>query len=197
MSKKILLFLCKGFEAYEASVFTDVFGWNTYYGQGEVEVVTAGFRPEIKACWNFTVKPEILYDDIDIDEFDALALPGGFEEEGFYDDAFDENLIQLIQAFHLQKKTIASVCVGAIPVGKSGILKGKQATTYDLFDNHRRGQLSDFGAKVLIKDIVVQNNIITSTGPATAIDVALLLLELFTSKENMETVKHYMRFKNV
>lgn len=195
MSKKILLFLCKGFEAYEASVFTDVFGWNTYYGDGGVEVVTAGFREEVKACWNFTVKPEILIDDIKIEEYDALAIPGGFEEEGFYQDAFDKNFIQLIQAFHLQHKIIASVCVGAIPVGKSGILKGKQATTYDLFDNHRRGQLSGFGAKVLDKDIVVDGNIITSTGPATAVDVALKLLEMFTSQENVEIVSHYMRFK--
>jgi len=196
MSKKILLFLCKGFEAYEASVFTDVFGWNNYYGDGGIKVVTVGFRKEVEACWNFRVKPELLYESMNIEDYDALAIPGGFEEEGFYDDAFDERFIQLIQAFHLQHKIIASVCVGAIPVGKSGILKGMQATTYDLFDNHRRGQLSGFGANVLDRDIVVENNIITSTGPATAIDVALLLLEMFTSKENKNAVKQYMRFKN-
>lgn len=194
MSKKVLLFLCKGFEAYEASVFTDVFGWNNYYGAGGIEVVTVGFRNEIKACWNFTVKPEILFDDINIDEFDALAIPGGFEEEGFYEDAFDDNFIQLIQAFHLQKKIIASVCVGAIPIGKSGILKDKPATTYDLFNNHRRGQLADFGAKVMDKHIVFENNIITSTGPGTAIPVALTLLKKLTSKQNMELIKQYMRF---
>jgi 4-methyl-5(b-hydroxyethyl)-thiazole monophosphate biosynthesis len=197
MPKKILLFLCKGFEAYEASVFTDVFGWNNYYGSGGVEVLTAGFQNEIKACWNFTVKPEILYDDINIDKFDALAIPGGFEEEGYYQDAFDERFIQLIQAFHLQKKTIASVCVGAIPLGKSGILINNKATTYDLFENHRRGQLANFGVKVLDKSIVVDNHIITSTGPSTAIDVAFKLLEMLTTQKNMETVSYYMRFKSV
>ena len=30
--KKILLLLANGFEAYEASVFTDVFGWNRSRG---------------------------------------------------------------------------------------------------------------------------------------------------------------------
>jgi 4-methyl-5(b-hydroxyethyl)-thiazole monophosphate biosynthesis len=194
MPKKILLFLCQGFEAYEASVFTDVFGWNNYYGDGGIEVVTAGFKEEIKACWNFTVKPEILFDDIDIEEFDALAIPGGFEEENFYEDAFNKNFIQLIQGFHLQKKIIASVCVGAIPIGKSGILKDKKATTYDLFDNHRRGQLSGFGANVLDRKVVVENNIITSTGPSTAIDVAFTLLEMLTGKANTLLIKHYMRF---
>lgn len=194
MPKKILLFLCKGFEAYEASVFTDVFGWNNYYGDGGIEVLTAGLRPEIKACWNFTVKPELLYEDINIDDFDALAIPGGFEEEGFYDDAFDESFIQLIQAFHLQHKIIASVCVGAIPVGKSGILKDNPATTYDLFDNHRRGQLADFGAKVVNRHLIFEKNVITSTGPSSAIDVAFLLLEYLTNSDNMHKIKHLMRF---
>jgi len=194
MSKKILLFLCKGFEAYEASVFTDVFGWNNYYGKGGVDVVTVGLRPEISACWNFTVKPEMQYEDIDIDNYDALAIPGGFEEEGFYDDAFDERFIQLIQAFHLKQKTIASVCVGAIPIGKSGILKDKKATTYDLFDNHRRGQLKSFGVKVQNSHIVYENDIITSTGPSTAIEVAFKLLEILTDYENVHRIKHLMRF---
>ncbi len=194
MSKKILLFLCKGFEAYEATVFTDVFGWNNYYGCGGIDVVTAGFREDIKACWNFTVRPEILYDDLDLDDYDALAIPGGFEEEGFYKDAFDERFIQLIQAFHLQNKIIASVCVGAIPIGKAGILKDVSATTYDLFDNHRRSQLEGLGAKVENAPLVFEKNIITSTGPSSAIDVAFKLLELMTSERNMITVKHYMRF---
>jgi 4-methyl-5(b-hydroxyethyl)-thiazole monophosphate biosynthesis len=194
MPKKILLFLCKGFEAYEASVFTDVFGWNNYYGKSRVEVVTVGFRPEIKACWNFTVKPEILYQDINIAEFDALAIPGGFEEEGFYDDAFDERFIQLIQAFNLQNKIIASVCVGAIPIGKSGILKGNSATTYDLFENHRRGQLKGFGAKVKNAHLIFEKNIMTSTGPSSAIDVAFKLLEILTDSDNMHKIKHLMRF---
>jgi 4-methyl-5(b-hydroxyethyl)-thiazole monophosphate biosynthesis len=194
MSKKILLFLCKGFEAYEASVFTDVFGWNNYYGQGGVEVITAGFMSEIQACWNFHVKPEILYEDINIDDYDAMAIPGGFEEEGFYDDAFSEDFIQLIQAFHLKQKIIASVCVGAIPIGKAGILKDVSATTYDLFDDHRRGQLESFGAKVRNAALVFEKNIITSTGPSSAIEVAFKLLETLTGLDNMLQIKHLMRF---
>jgi len=32
MNKSVLLFLAQGFEAYEASVFTDVMGWSRAYG---------------------------------------------------------------------------------------------------------------------------------------------------------------------
>ncbi|HAU35641.1 MAG TPA: DJ-1 family protein, partial [Lysinibacillus sp.] len=36
--KKIMLLLANGFEAVEASVFTDVLGWNKWEGDGSTEV---------------------------------------------------------------------------------------------------------------------------------------------------------------
>jgi len=58
----------------------------------------------------------------------------------------------------------------------------------------RRKQLADFGANVQDESIVIDNNIITSTGPSTALDVAFTLLEMLTDKENVDVVKKYMRF---
>ena len=31
--------------------------------------------------------------EIELDEFDALAIPGGFEETNFYEDAFSEEFL--------------------------------------------------------------------------------------------------------
>lgn len=194
-NKKVLLFLSQGFEEYEAGVFTDVFGWSRIYGTSPVDLLTAGLRSEIKCTWNFTVKPEIEFSEIDVSDFDALAIPGGFESAGFYEDAYDERFLNMIREFDKQGKIIASVCVGAMPIGKSGVLKGRKATTYDLIDGFRRNQLSEFGAIVQDEKIVIDNNIITSTGPATGIDVAIKLLEMLTDIENTEIVKKYMRFE--
>ena len=82
-----------------------------------------------------------------------------------------------------------------MPVGKSGVLKDRNATTYDLLEGFRRKQLSDFGIHVLDQSIVVDHNIITSTGPSTAIEVAFHLLEMLTDQLNVEIIKEYMRFK--
>ena len=194
MGKKVLLFLAQGFEEYEASVFTDVIGWSRVYGTEPVELVTTGFLPEIKCTWNLTVKPEMEFNDINPADFDALAIPGGFENAGFYNDAFDERLLNLIREFDLENKVIASVCVAALPLGKSGVLNGRKATTYDLLDGLRRKQLSDYGAIVLDESIVIDRNIITSTGPSTALDVAFILLGMLTDSENVDAVKTYMRF---
>ena len=193
-NKKVLLFLAQGFEEYEAGVFTDVIGWSRVFGTVPVDLITTGLRPEIKCTWNLTVKPEIDFDKINVNDFDALAIPGGFEKAGFFEDAYDERFLNLIQEFDKQEKIIASICVAALPIGKSGVLKGRYATTYDLLDGMRRNQLSDFGAIIQDQRIVVDKNIITSTGPSTGIDVAFMLLEMLTNSENVDIVKKYMRF---
>lgn len=193
--KKILLLLANGFEAVEASVFTDVLGWNKLEGDGSTEVITAGLHDKIKCTWNFTVIPEMHLNDVNVDEFDALAIPGGFYEAGFYDDAFSEDFLNLIKEFDKRSKIIASICVGALPIGKSGVLNGRNATTYNLNDRQRQKQLAEFGANVLYDEpIVVDKNIITSYNPSTAFNVAFKLLEMLTSKENCDNVKYLMGF---
>lgn len=192
--KKVLLFLAQGFEEYEASVFTDVIGWSRISGIEPVELLTTGLRSEIKCTWNFIVRPEIEFDKIKTGDFDALAIPGGFEKAGFYEDAYDERFLNLIREFDKEKKIIASVCVAAMPIGKSGVLANRKGTTYDLVDGLRRKQLADFGVKVQDENIVVDKNIITSTGPSTGLDVAFTLLEMLTNLENVNIVKKHMRF---
>ena len=195
--KSVLLFLANGFEAYEASVFTDVMGWSRACGNEPISLVTTGLRKQIKCTWNFNVIPEMDFENIKISEFDALAVPGGFENAGFYEDAYDEKFLNLIRQFNEQKKFIATVCVGALPLGKSGILKNRKATTYDITDEFgsRKKQLSDFGANIINEKIVIDENIITSTGPAAALDVAFALLEKLTDKNNVAVVRKYMRFE--
>jgi protein deglycase len=195
MNKKVLLFLAQGFEAYEASVFTDVMGWSRIYGNEPVELVTTGLRPEIKCTWNLTVKPEIEFSKINTKDFNALAIPGGFEKAGFYEDAYDERFLNLIREFDNEEKIIASVCVAALPIGKSGVLLNRSATTYDLLDGVRMQQLKDFGVIIRNNRIVVDKNIITSSGPSTGLDVAFKLLEMLTNPENIILVKKYMRFE--
>jgi 4-methyl-5(b-hydroxyethyl)-thiazole monophosphate biosynthesis len=194
-NKKVLLFLANGFEEYEAAVFTDVIGWSRAYGSEPVDLVTTGLRPEIKCTWNLLVRPEMAFQEVNVQDFDALAIPGGFEKAGFYEDAYDERFLSLVREFDRQGKLIAAVCAAAMPLGKSGILEGRKATTYDLLDAIRRKQLADFGAIVLDERIVTDKNIITSTGPATGLDVAFKLLEKLTDRENVKKVKRYMRFE--
>jgi len=109
MNKMVLLFLAQGFEAYEASVFTDVFGWSRESGIEPVGLITNGLRPTIKCYWNLIVQLELPFDQINIDDFDALAIPGGAGDAGFYEDAYNERFLNLIREFDHKGKLIASV----------------------------------------------------------------------------------------
>jgi len=189
--KNILLLLANGFETYEASVFIDVFGWNLTEGDKSTKLYTCGLTREITSSFGVIVKPDYCINEIDTNKYDALAIPGGFEEYNFYDDAYSLDYLELIRSFHDDDKIIASICVAALPLGKSGILNGKRATTYK---GNRQTQLKEFGAIVLDEPIVIEDKIITSWNPSTAIHVAFKLLELLTTRENALTIKNLMGF---
>jgi len=190
--KKVLLLLADGFEFLEASVFIDVMGWNLAEGDGTTQLFTCGLRREINSSFNQRLMVDYLIDEIDVNDFEALAVPGGFEIYGFYNDAYDERFLAVIRDFNAAGKMIASVCVGALPLGKSGILAGKNGTTYNSVV--RREALRDFGVNVLHQPVVVDDNIITSWNPSTAMTVAFLLLEHLTNKENTANVRRLMGF---
>ena len=191
---KILLFLAKGFETMEFSVFVDVMGWARNDYNHDVPVVTCGFQKQVMSTFNIPVITDKTIDEINVDDYDALAIPGGFEEFGFYEEAYDERFLNLIREFDLKGKIIATICVAALPVGKSGVLKNRKATTYHLRDAYRQKQLKEFDVNVVNEPIVVDRNIITSYCPETASGVAFKLLEMLTSKEQMEIVKVAMGF---
>lgn len=193
--KRVLVVLPNAFEVFEAAAFIDVLGWANEYGDTSIEVVTAATVAEIKCTFGtFRVRPNVLLADVDCAVFDAVAIPGGFESHGFFEDAYSETVLQTLRDFEKSRKPIASICVGALPLARSGILNGKRATTYHLMDGRRRKQLAELGANVVDAAIATDDNKITSTSPATAIDVALSLVEKLTSRDNADRVRHLMGF---
>lgn len=149
---------------------------------------------KVVGSFNVSVLVDKTIEEVSADDYDALAIPGGFEEFGFYEEAYNEKLLDLIRQFNSQKKWIATVCVGALPVGKSGVLTGRRATTYHLRGAHKQKVLQEFGVTIVNEPIVVDDNIITSYCPQTSYGVALLLLEKLTSFREMTLVKEAMGF---
>lgn len=203
---RVLILTLSGFEMLEFSAFADVLGWAKLEGGLDIEYDTAGFSREVKSTFDVPVTVDrVLWHrgagvcapiSVCAEDYDALAIPGGFEEFGYYEEAYRQDTVGLIRAFHRAGKPIASICVGALALGNSGILEGKKATTYALSGGHRQEQLAQFGAEVQAEEpIVVDGTIITSCGPSTATDVAFRLLEMLTDKKSTEKVKNLMGFR--
>ncbi len=117
---------------------------------------------------------------------------GGDHLYGYFEEAYDERFLQLIREFDCKNKTIASICVAALPIGKAGVLEGRKATTYHLCGGYRQEELAGFGVDVINEPIVVDRNIITSYCPQTANDVAFLLLDSLIGREKTQVVKEGM-----
>lgn len=191
---KVLLFCAKGFETMEFSVFVDVMGWARHDYNYPIEVETCGFTKTVNSTFHVPIIVDKTIDEISVNDYAALAIPGGFEDFHFYEDAYHPKFLSLIQDFDSQKKPIASICVGALALGKSGILRNRKATTYHLRDGHRQKELAEFGVNVINERIVIDDNVITSYCPETAPDVAFELLSKLCGKDNMLTVKKAMGY---
>lgn len=191
---KILLLCLNGFETMEFSPFVDVMGWAHDDFHCDIKTEVCGFSQTVSSTFGVTIKADILIDEVNVKDYAALAIPGGFEEYGFYKEAYHEKTLRLIQAFASVHKPIASVCVAAFPLAKSGILKDKKATTYHLRGGYRRDELKRFGVTLGDEWLVVDKNVITSSCPRTAPEVAFRLLEMLTSKEKAMEVKEAMGY---
>lgn len=193
MTKRVLLLLADGFEPLEAAGFTDVFGWAAIDGSEPVELVSAGLTSPLKATFGFSVIPQALVADLNLDNFDALAVPGGFDGAGFYNDALSEPFLRIIRHFGGGGKPVASVCVASIALGAAGVLRGRRSTTYHQVGGKRKAQLEAHGAIFVDQAVIEDGHLISSTGPGTAIEVALRLLANLTSQGNADHVRQLMR----
>lgn len=191
--KRVLLFLGKGFEDLEAVSVLSVCGWTEYRSHLEkVRVVTTGLRREVRGRFGLRITTDLLLSEVKPQDYVALVVPGGFHSHGF-DEAYCQPLRDLAKAIHAQGGTIATMCVGVLPVAEAGLLKGEKATTYAFSRRHDNlGQLRELGCTPTSGPLEVSNRIISCSGPAQAIDVALLLLKILVGAETAREVAMFM-----
>lgn len=193
---KILLLCLKAFETMEFSAFVDIIGWAHDEEHLNIEVVTCGFQKIVNSTFNVPIIMDTLIENIDVNNYDALAIPGGFQEYGFRDEAFNIKTLEIIRLFNSQHKPIATICVAAFALAKSGILYNRKATTYHLLNGIRQKELALYDGVIVVNEpIVVDNNIITSYNPQTAPGVAFKLLEMLSNKAIVDSLKEKMGFR--
>ncbi len=191
---KILLLCAKAFETMEFSVFIDTIGWARETFGNDIEVHTCGFQKEVVSTFNVPIKVDIIIDDVNPNDYDALAIPGGFREFGFKDEVLHTKTLDLIRRFNDDNKSIATVCVAAFALAESGILKGRNVTVYHLDNVKTQSELAAYGVNVINEPVVVDKNVITSYCPQTAPFVAFKLLEMIIGEEKTKEVSAAMGY---
>lgn len=121
---------------------------------------------------------------------DILLIPGGW---GTRRELNNQPLLNWIRDRSSQVECLTSVCTGALLLGQSGLLAGKQATTHwaalDLM-----AQL--FPAVEVRSDlrVVVDGSILTSAGISAGIDMALKVVALYYGETVAKATAHYMEY---
>lgn len=177
MKKTALVILAGGFEEIEAVTAIDILR------RAGVEVSVAGLQgTEIKGAHGLVIMAEDELQNLG-DDFDALVLPGG--TPGASRLAGSARVTSLIKTLYKKGNVIAAICAApALVLQPTGILKNKTATCY-------KGMEKSFGKDTLFSTerVVIDGNLITSRGPATALDFALAVAEKLVGKTNADAVR--------
>ncbi len=128
--------------------------------------------------WGREVEADARIADVSVDDYDALVIPGGQINPDIL--RVDEDVLELVKAFHDQGKTIAAVCHAPWVLVEAGILKGREATSYHSI----KTDVINAGAHWKDGAVVVDQAIITSRQPED--------LEEFVAKivEEVEEGRH-------
>jgi 4-methyl-5(b-hydroxyethyl)-thiazole monophosphate biosynthesis len=174
---KALVFLATGFEEIEALTVVDILR------RAGVEVTVAGLTPNVtEGKHGVKVAPDKSIDDVSVEDFDAVVVPGG--NPGYKNLRKDPRVITMVKKAFNSNKIVAAICAGPTVLSDAGVLEGKACTIYPGMDE----ELAAGGGKPKHDIVVVDGNIITSRGPATALPFALKLAEKLAGKQAAEEV---------
>lgn len=96
--------------------------------------------------------------DLDPKEFDALVIPGGYSPDHL---RLDRDVVSFVRVFAATGKPVAAVCHGPQLLIEADVVKGRKVTSWPSV----RTDLVNAGAKWVDREVVIDDNLITSRKP--------------------------------
>ncbi|MFA5116798.1 MAG: DJ-1/PfpI family protein [Candidatus Omnitrophota bacterium] len=137
--------------------------------EGILVKVASSTLDEAKGSLGARVKPDMLFTDVNMGDFDAVIFIGGEGSTEYWDNPFAHKLARNAVAFN---KIVAAICIAPITLGKAGILKGKRATVHP----SQEAELKALGADYTGRSVEKDGNIITANGPSAAVEFGVEIL---------------------
>ncbi|KAL6262455.1 protein dj-1beta-like [Pogonomyrmex barbatus] len=187
MAKKTaILVIADGSEEMEAVITVDVLR------RAGIAVTVAGVWDAncVKCSRDIKICTDARFTDATCDKsYDIVILPGGLS--GSKALASSVEVGRLLEEQDRENKLIAAICAAPIALKAHNIGKGKRITSYPTMKNDL---CNDY--KYVEEKVVIDGNIITSQGPATAFDFGLTIVEILLNKETALTVAKAMLYEN-
>ncbi|SEP94696.1 protease I [Loktanella sp. DSM 29012] len=155
---KILIIATDGFEQSELE-----FPRDQLRAKGAtVHVATLDGQP-IKGWegddWGDTAEADLRIEDVNIDDYDALVLPGGQINPDLL--RVEAAPIQLIKDAVKAGKIVAAICHAPWLLIEAEVVAGREMTSFASI----RTDLKNAGAQVVNQEVAISNGIITSRNP--------------------------------
>lgn len=124
------------------------------------KVVVAGEKAKetYKGKHGNPCQSDISFDNVNVNEFDALIIPGGYAPDKIRD---IPKVQEIVQKFNKDEKLIAFIChAGWIPVSAK-VIKGIKCTSYHTL----KDDMKNAGANWVDEPVVIDKNFISSRFP--------------------------------
>ncbi len=172
----ILVPLAQGCEELEAVTIIDLLR------RAGLTVVVAGLEEgTVTASRGVMLLPETTLAEVLDQDFDMVVLPGGLG--GAQRLEADQRIVALLRRMAEQGRYVAAICAAPRVLAGTGLLDHREATAYPgILDGQEAIKTSSAA-------VVRDGTFITSRGPGTAMDFALILIEILCGHDQRDTVE--------
>ncbi|MCX4192404.1 DJ-1 family glyoxalase III [Methylophaga sp. OBS1] len=175
----VLIPLAEGCEELEAVTMIDLLR------RAGITVTTAslGHQTQLTASRQVGLVADTLLDTVLDDDFDMILLPGGQPGTDHLNN--DHRVHALIKRLQQDNRYLAAICAAPMVLASAGVLEGKRATSYPGALDQSQWPTIEIGDD----PVVIDGKILTSRGPGTAMDFALTIIELLSSRTTRDQVE--------
>ena len=145
-----------------------------------IDVTTSSISGEtVTGSHDIIIHADTQIDQVRDFEFDMIILPGGPGTKNLRD---SDIVLDLVRKQNSRGKYVAAICAAPTVLNKAGILKGKSITSFPAEEK------SFTDSSYFYKNVVVDNNIITSRAVGTALDFGIKLIEILSGRKKANEV---------
>ena len=179
---KVLIIISTGFEEIEAVSIIDILR------RAKIEVVIATINDILTSGANgIVIQANQYLKDIDISLFDMIVLPGGGQNTQNLSSSLEVK--NILQKMKNDDKYIAAICAAPYVLHEAKVLNNKY-TCYPSFEKKIDSAKYDKE-----NEVVKDEKVITSQGPATAMQFSLELVKILTNEETYLNIKNGLLVK--
>ncbi|PZQ59589.1 MAG: peptidase C56 [Sphingomonas taxi] len=106
-----------------------------------------------------TATPDLTLDEVAVEDYDALVLPGGVANPDKL--RVEDRAVEIVQQFMDEDKIVAAICHAPWLLAEADVIDGRRVTGFVSI----RTDLENAGAEVDDEEVVIDDNLITSRKP--------------------------------